>query len=79
MLPQSRSPRVDGYLNLSLFRLMDLLASVHGLKNELYSCVGRRLRDCGTAGLRDCGSSFSSKIFGGPGISQSSHGRFTVI
>ena len=41
-----------------------MLVSVHGLKNEVYSCVARR--------LRDCGSSFSSKIFGGPGILQSS-------
>ena len=49
-----------------------MLVSVHGLKNEVYSCVARRLRDCGTAGLRDCRSSFSSKIFGGPGILQSS-------
>ena len=62
MLPQSRSPRVDGYINLSLFRLMggswikergifmcSVLASVRGLKNEVYSCVARRLRDCGSS------------------------------
>ena len=44
-----------------------VLVSVHGLKNELYSCVARR--------LRDCGSSFSSKIFSGAGILQTSRGN----
>ena len=34
-----------------------VLASVHGLKNEVYSCVARRLRDCESSiEEHDCGT-----------------------
>ena len=37
--------------------MCSVLVSVHELKNEVYSCVARRLRDCGSSiKEHDCGT-----------------------
>ena len=37
--------------------MCSVLVSVHGLNNEVYSCVARRLRDCGSSiKEHDCGT-----------------------
>ena len=38
--------------------MCSVLISVHGLKNEVYSCVARRLQDCGSSIIKEniCGT-----------------------
>ena len=44
---------LEPHIKEQVIFMCGMLVSVHGLKNEVYSCVARRLRDCGTAGLQE--------------------------